>query len=533
MDTVASRDMKLNKPSLLRYVHAPGIRTSLAALVVGCVLPIAIVAAFLMLRFYETERSQLTTRAVGRARAIVTSLDRDFARTEASLQALGTSHRLVNDDLGGFYLRAVEALRNMEADSIVVVDLNGQLLLSTRLPFGAPLPKWTNTPLLARVLKSGIPAVSDLYMGPIVARLVFTVAVPVKVNGSTVLLLNANALPAQMSGVLEDNVLPDNWRAMIADGGGVIAARSKDTGKFLGKTLNPDLQQRMNVASEGAFETRDLDGIPVVTAFSRSPRTSWSAVVEIPLEELTAGLRHTLSLLIGATIAALGFGLALAWFIGGRIAGSITALTKPALALATGEQLAFPPLHFKEANDVSKALVDASNVLRQSNYDAHHDTLTGLPNRTMFQIVVTQQLALCERSNSELAMLYIDLDGFKAVNDAHGHAAGDQLLRAVAKRIGASMRSSDIAARFGGDEFALALIHSGLENAAQFSARLIDILSMPYKIGAVDVTISASIGVAAYPLSALKFDALTDQADQAMYTAKALGKNRYCVAELS
>lgn len=130
-----------------------------------------------------------------------------------------------------------------------------------------------------------------------------------------------------------------------------------------------------------------------------------------------------------------------------------------------------------------------------------------------------------------MAILYIDLDGFKAVNDAHGHAAGDQLLRAVAKRISASMRSSDIAARFGGDEFAVALIHSSLESGAQFSAKLIDIVSRPYQLGDIEVDISASIGVAAYPVSAMKFDALTDQADQAMYTAKALGKKRYCVAE--
>lgn len=317
MDTVAPRDMSLKKPSLLRHLYAPGIRTSLAVLVVGCVLPIAVVAAFLMLRFYETEQVQLTTRAIGRARAIVTSLDRDFGRTEASLQALATSHRLVNDDLAGFYLRAVEALRNMEADSIAVVDLNGQLLLSTRRPFGTPLPKWNNTPLLARVLKSGEPAVSDLYLGPIIERLIFTIAVPVKVNGATVSLLNANATPAQIAGLLGDHGLPDNWHATIVDGTGKMAARNKDTEKVVGKQISPDLLQRMSRASEAAYESGNTDGIPVVTAYSRSSRTGWSAVVEIPLNELTAGLRHTLSLLIGATMAALGFGLALAWLIGG------------------------------------------------------------------------------------------------------------------------------------------------------------------------------------------------------------------------
>jgi diguanylate cyclase (GGDEF)-like protein len=531
MDAVDSRVPSLGKPSPLGRVYAPGIRTSLAMLVVGCVLPIAIVSTFLMLRVYETEQAQLATRAIGRARAIVASLDRDFGRTEASLQALATSRRLVNDDLGGFHVRAVEALRNMDADSIVVMNLDGQLLLSTRRPFGTLLPKLTRTPLLARVLRTGEPAVSDLYLGPIVGKLIFTIAVPVRVNGTIVLLLNATAAPAQSVDVLSDQALPRSWHATITDSGGSVAARTHDIGNFLGKKINPWALEQMARANEGVFETTAADGTPFITAYSRSTRTRWSAILDIPLNQLTAELRHTLNLLIGATIAALAFGLALAWFIGGRIANSITALTKPALALATGEQLAFPPLHFKEANDVSKALLDASSALRQSNYDAHHDVLTGLPNRALFQIVVSQQLALCQRSKTELAILYIDLDGFKAVNDAHGHSVGDQLLHAVATRIDASIRTSDIAARFGGDEFAIALTSSGLDHASLFSERLIDTLSTPYQLSGAEANISASIGVAGYPVSATDIDALIDKADQAMYTAKALGKKRYCVAE--
>lgn len=531
MDTLTSHNLILTGTLYSWRKYVPSIRISLAALVVGCILPIALVAAYLILRFYDIEHTQVTARSINRARAMVTSLDRDFTRTEAGLQALATSHRLVSGDLKGFYVRALEVLENLRVDSIVVVDLQGQLLLSTRRPLGSPLPKLKNIPLLRRVQESGEPGVSDLYIGPIVRHFIYTVAVPVKQDGSTVLLLNAIAAPERIAGIVKDQALPASWTAIVADSSGSVVAHSHDIKNMLGKKINPDLLMKMAVSNEGAFETNSSDGVPVVTVYSRSPRTGWVAVLEMPLHVLQAGLRNTLSLLITATITAMGLGLLFAWFVGGRIARSITALTKPALALATGETLVIPPLQFKEANEVGKALLDASAALRQSNYDAHHDILTGLPNRAMFHIFVSKQLALCQREKTELSLLYIDLDGFKAVNDIHGHAIGDQVLREVSLRIGTCIRASDIAARFGGDEFAIALVGADMGNASFFADRLIDAISRPYLFGAVEAKISASIGVAVYPASATDIDTLTKKADQAMYTAKASGKKRYCVAK--
>ena len=512
-------------------MKSPSIRARLVTLVLGGVLPIAVVAALLIFEFYEREQARLVSNAKSQARAMVSAVDRDFARTQAALEALATSRRLASGDLKGFHSRALEALKNMQADSIVVMDASGQLLLSTWRPFGEPLPKLTTARLLKRVMKTGKPGVSDVYIGPLHGRFTYAVAVPVKRDGVFLYLLNATAPPSQLSAVLTEQRLPTTWRVAIVDSTGAIVVRTHDLARFQGKMVNPDLLQRMAKADEDGFKTTTLDGIPVITVYSRSKLTRWAVVLGMPLEELTLGLRETLTQLIAATFAALGLGIALAWFIGGRVATSIVALTKPAIALALGETtITIAPLYFEEANTMGQALQDTAKSLQHARHEAQHDGLTGLANRSSFHLLVNQHLTLCLRNKTGLAILFIDLDSFKAVNDTFGHAVGDQLLKMVSIRITGAVRESDFCARLGGDEFAIALLESDLEQGKAFAQRLIDIVSEPYPIDGITATVSASVGVAAFPVSATNIDTLLNKADQAMYQAKALGKRRYCVA---
>lgn len=509
-------------------MNIPSVRTSLALAVVGCILPIAVVAAVLIFNFYQHERTRLTIDAISRVRAMTSAVDREIATTQAALRALATSPLLAKGDLGAFHAQAVEALRGLRAESIVVMDTQGQFLLTTRRPYGEPLQKLANPPLLRmrRVLETGEPGVSDLFFGPMADRPIFAIGVPVKLDGAIPYSLSATVGPAQLSSVLTEQKLPDSWRASIIDSSGSVVARTHEVEKFLGKQVSPGLLRRIGIADENGYEARTLDDIPVITVYSRSPVTRWAVVLGMPLGELTAGLRRTLTWLVVATLAALVIGLSLAWFIGGRIATSITALIKPAIALGSGEMPPIPHLHFREANEMRQALLEAATKLQQAKYESHHDVLTGLANRALFRIVVDHQLALCQRNKTDLAILYVDLDGFKGVNDTHGHAAGDQLLCAVAIRIKGVIRESDIAARLGGDEFAIALINSDPEDANAFAGRLTGILSDPYRLGGVEATISASIGVAGYSVSAADCDTLLKNADRAMYKAKALAKQR-------
>ncbi len=160
---------------------------------------------------------------------------------------------------------------------------------------------------------------------------------------------------------------------------------------------------------------------------------------------------------------------------------------------------------------------------------AHYDALTGLPNRVLLADRLNLAMARARRTRNPLALAFIDLDGFKAVNDNHGHDAGDRLLVRLARRMHNCLRETDTVARLGGDEFAVVLTDmADLAAYAKLLDRLLVALAAPEMIEGKQVQVSASIGVSLYPQSAeIDADQLLRQADQAMYEAKLAGKNRY------
>jgi diguanylate cyclase (GGDEF)-like protein/PAS domain S-box-containing protein len=159
---------------------------------------------------------------------------------------------------------------------------------------------------------------------------------------------------------------------------------------------------------------------------------------------------------------------------------------------------------------------------------AHYDPLTHLPNRTLLADRMQQALALTQRGNRLLAICYLDLDGFKPVNDSLGHAAGDQLLREIARRLKGGLRGGDTVARLGGDEFVLLLGNlAGISELEPALARVLAAISQPIVIDRHEASVSGSIGVTLFPLDSSDPDTLLRHADQAMYLAKQAGRNRY------
>ncbi len=161
---------------------------------------------------------------------------------------------------------------------------------------------------------------------------------------------------------------------------------------------------------------------------------------------------------------------------------------------------------------------------------ALHDQLTDLPNRALFYDVLRAALASPRGTGSRLALLYIDLDRFKQVNDCHGHDMGDQLLCRVAERLRACVRSSDLVARLGGDELVVVLDHVTAARIEQAAEKIRAELERPVDIGGLTLSASASIGIALYPDHGRVAEHLVRHADQAMYRAKAGGGNRIAVA---
>ncbi len=158
---------------------------------------------------------------------------------------------------------------------------------------------------------------------------------------------------------------------------------------------------------------------------------------------------------------------------------------------------------------------------------AHYDSLTGLPNRLMFEDRLRQALARAQRAGSTVALLFLDLDGFKKVNDVLGHDAGDQVLKQAAHRMETALRSVDTAARLGGDEFTIVLEQIKNVNDIEVVAqRLLLLLSQPYLVAGTEAWVSASVGVSTFPIDGLAPAELLAQADAAMYRAKGAGKNQ-------
>ncbi|AFJ03112.1 diguanylate cyclase/phosphodiesterase (GGDEF & EAL domains) with PAS/PAC sensor(s) [Methylophaga frappieri] len=158
---------------------------------------------------------------------------------------------------------------------------------------------------------------------------------------------------------------------------------------------------------------------------------------------------------------------------------------------------------------------------------AHHDVLTKLPNRALLSDRIMQAMSVCERYHQCLALLYLDLDRFKFINDSLGHAVGDQLLIAVADRLKKLMRDQDTVCRTGGDEFIILLPDTDADGAAHVADKLIDKLTAHFDIENNQLFITVSVGISIYPENGRDADTLNKHADTAMYRAKQAGRNQY------
>ncbi len=159
---------------------------------------------------------------------------------------------------------------------------------------------------------------------------------------------------------------------------------------------------------------------------------------------------------------------------------------------------------------------------------AQHDFLTGLPNRALLEDRMRKALPLAQRTGSRLAVLFMDLDRFKIINDSLGHQVGDQLLRQVARRLAGCVRAADTVSRQGGDEFVLLLQDlDEPDHAAAVAMKVLEVISEPFSIDGMNLSVTPSIGVAMYPEDGTEFPALLRNADAAMYHAKAMGRNNF------
>ena len=182
----------------------------------------------------------------------------------------------------------------------------------------------------------------------------------------------------------------------------------------------------------------------------------------------------------------------------------------------------------KAIEKLQDEVLEHEKTQEQIKYIAYHDTLTGLPNRNLLNELLVHSITLAERNNKCMAVLFLDIDGFKMINDSKGHGMGDQILQEVAERLLKTLRKSDVIARHGGDEFIVIIEEldncSGVELIAN---KIINCFQEPFHLENQDYFLTTSVGVAVYPADGQTPDMLIKNADIAMYKAKENGKNQY------
>ena len=234
--------------------------------------------------------------------------------------------------------------------------------------------------------------------------------------------------------------------------------------------------------------------------------------------------------------------LVLSVFLTRRVAQPVERLKALASAMASHGAVNAAPLERRRLDEigqlgrlmhnVQQQLQDSFGALEEKNRQLQHmalyDTLTGLPNRNLFRELVEHDIGQAQREGRRFGLLFVDLDRFKTINDALGHAMGDQLLMEVALRLRATLREADVVCRQSGDEFMVLARHvEDWQELATLSERLLQALARPVQLGSTPARVSGSIGIAMFPDDASDFETLAKHADVAMYQAKSLGRARY------
>lgn len=294
--------------------------------------------------------------------------------------------------------------------------------------------------------------------------------------------------------------------------------------------VNP-LHDKAMTGWRGAGRTTNAFGVETLAAFASVPTANWVLVVRMPTAEALSPANRLLESVIRTSFVSGSLLVLLLAVVLSYMFRPLRLSARQMMSMAKGETPLAPlPVH---RNDEVGEMVESFNSLvakqleseKQMTFMAHHDALTGLPNRRSFMIGLRQSMALATRQTTKLALLFIDLDGFKKVNDVHGHKVGDQLLQQVAERLVVGMRESDMLGRFGGDEFVVLSIDCpDRESAAVIATKLVAKLREPFMIDGIEVTVGASIGIAIYPDQATDIEPFIALADSAMYLAKRDGR---------
>ncbi|HWK62328.1 MAG TPA: diguanylate cyclase [Eoetvoesiella sp.] len=440
------------------------------------------------------------------------------------------------------------------ADELLLLDADGEFLeKSLPGPGGTraevlPDPQWFRAALAANE-----PAISKVIRNSAQGAPFIVIAAPVNNSGNRSAAVLAGVFKLDAPGLLQ--ALRDDTG--INTGGLVLVSPKERTIIGTSNTARPtppsdkNMNRLLDQAWAGYHATGisiDVNGEEELAAAAGVPGTDWFVVAHLPTAQAFLPLQLLERLAIQGSLVGLAGILLIMLLILPRMLRPLTGTARAMREIADGKR-ELKPLPVQRNDEIGSMvlgfnylvtrLAEKEAALRESeirlSFLAHHDSLTGLYNRAMLEDRLQHALDRAAHNGARFALLFCDLDGFKEINDRHGHKTGDVVLTQVASRLQKGRKNTDTIARLGGDEFIVLLseLDDARGEAAATAVHYLEQIGKPYRVGGKTFTLSVSIGIALFHQSVTSGSQLLSQADIAMYRAKHTGKDGYCFFEES
>ena len=507
---------------------------------VGACARIWVLSSFLEDKIYNLTSSQQKSTASYVAHDIDEKIK---ARLDLLRRAAGSLPLASLDDPAALrdWLKTHHEIAPLFSRGLMVVRTDGHGVFADyperhRLPdFDVSDRDWFRSALASREPVIGRPARSALDEEPMV---VMATAVTDAAGHPVAVLAGATALSSPgFLNLVQGNRIGRSGGFLLVSPRDRLFVSASDHGMILSSTPPEGvnlLHDRAMAGYRGTGITVNAAGVEELSAIAEVPTAGWFLVARLPTAEAFEGVRDLQTFIATNSLMIATFAVTVLFFGMRRFFRPLTEAAKRMHQMADGHMVLAPlPVHrMDEVGELAQGfnyllgkLREQEVALRASEarmaHMAHHDALTGLPNRAMFLQRLQQSIDRAERGGTLFALLYIDLDGFKPINDAHGHSRGDEVLRVVARRLSGLLRRSDLIARIGGDEFAIILevevTRAGAETVADKCRAA---LEEPILIDGLRLPLALSIGVAVYPQDGRDSQQLIVHADQAMYAVK-------------
>jgi two-component sensor histidine kinase len=397
--------------------HVNSVRGRLVLLTVSLLVPALLSMGFLLAGADRQGRGQTYEQMLTTARALSGAIDRQAAVGVAVAETLASDQALLAGDWKDFHARA-RRVTDQRTGWVVVTDIDGQQIVNSLRPYGAPLPRSQRSAELTKAYLAGKSRVSDLRHGIVAKRPVVTVSTPVYIKGQPYI-LSYVVEAASFTSVFRQQRVPERWIATLLDNNRKVLARSVQNEVWTGHSASKDMTENLKHSTEGVNKSISLSGVPTMVAYTRSPQTGWTLVVAIPRADLNRAVTTSVAAATGVFVLLLGLGIGLALFFSRGINRQVGQLVATARAIGQGEPVAEPVgRNLEEIAAIHDALAAASRELK-TREERQGVMINELNHRVKNTLATVQALARQTFGKLEGAPVEVFTERLIALSGAH------------------------------------------------------------------------------------------------------------------